>query len=143
MKRALLASLLLTFAAGPLGAAPVTEAVDPAMIKARDWLLLLDKGAFEQAWNEGAPTLKKRELERFVGEVQKARKNQTEVTCRQGLYVELLDRPAGTLTSFDTRFADGTRVTEKVTLYYGEGDALQVAVYKIENAPKNRTGCGS
>ena len=141
MKRALHATLLLLFLAGPLGAAPITEAVDPSMIKARDWLLMLDKGAFEQAWNEADPLLKKRELDRFVGDVQKSRKNQTEIACRIGLYVEMLDRPISVQTSFDTRFADGTRVTEKVTLYYGDKDALQVAIYKVDGAQKGKGGC--
>src|SRR6185295_12955876 len=100
MNRAFFAPFLLAFAAGPLGAAPVTEAVDPAMIKARDWLQMLDRGAYEQAWNDAAPALKKRELERFAADIQKSRKNLTEISCRQGLYVELLDRPPGTAASF-------------------------------------------
>ncbi len=136
----LLAGLLLV---DPLSAQPATQAVDPAMVRARDWLQTIDRGEFERAWKDADASWQKKDLERFTKDVSRNRPEApVTVACRAGLYVELVDRPPGSMAYFDTRFSNGKRVTERVTLYYGEQDVLHAAAYKIDPPQKGKGGCG-
>ena len=64
----------LAVLAGAARAQPVTEAVDPAMIRARDFLQQLDRGEYEQALVGADERLAKRGAERFASDVQKERR---------------------------------------------------------------------
>lgn len=129
------ATMLLATAA----AQPVTEAADPAMIRARDWLQELDRGQYDAALQAADERLAKRGLEKFTAEVQKARRGEAMPSCRTGLYVELLDD--GAEASFVARYGND-RVTEHVTLRYDPQDVLHPTEYKISGSvPKDSKAC--
>lgn len=120
-------------------AQPVTEAVDPAMIRARDWLQQLDRGEFEAALQAADERLAKRGLEKFSADVQKARRGEAMPACRTGLYVEVLND--GAEASFVARYTNA-RVIERVTLRYDRQDQLHPSEYKIAGSvPKDNKDC--
>jgi hypothetical protein len=128
----------LAVLAGAAQAQPVTEAVDPAMIRARDFLQQLDRGEYEQALVGADERLAKRGAERFASDVQKERRGVAMPSCREGLYVEILND--GAETSFVSLFGND-RVTEKVTLKYDDANALHPTEYRITGAPRDSKAC--
>lgn len=120
-------------------AQPITEAVDPAMVKARDWLQQLDRGEFEQALAASDERLAKRGLEKFTADMQKARRGAAVPSCRTGLHVEILKD--GVDASFVARYGED-RVLERVTLLYDKADQLHPSEYKISGGvPKDSKAC--
>ena len=89
---------------GSAHAQPITEAVDPAMVRARDWLQQLDRGEFEQALAASDERLSKRGIEKFSADMQKTRRGAGMPTCRAGLYVEILNDGAD--ASFVARYGE-------------------------------------
>jgi len=131
-----LLSLVLASTIAAAGAQPATEAIDPNVVRARDWLQRLDRGEYDQAIAEADDKLKSRGAERLAAEVQKARKGETTIACRTAVYVELFDD--GAIATFVSRLGNGQRVAERVTLRYGDNDALRVSGYRVEAAPKDK-----
>ena len=132
-------ALPLAFATlGSVHAQPVTEAIDPAMIRARDWLQQLDRGEFDPALQAGDERLIKRGLEKFTADVQKLRRGEAMPSCRNALYVEILND--GAETSFVARYGD-SRVTEKVTLKYDAANVLHPSDYRVSGAPRDSKAC--
>lgn len=120
-------------------AQPVTEAVDPAMVRARDWLQQLDRGQFDAALQAADERLAKRGVEKFTADVQKARRGEAMPSCRTGLYVEVLGD--GAEASFVARYGND-RVTERVTLRYDAQNVLHPTEYKISGSvPKDSKAC--
>jgi len=138
MKLHWLFSSLVLVASGSAQAQPVTEAVDPAMIRSRDWLQQLDRGEFEQALQASDERFVKRGIEKFTADIQKVRKGEAMPSCRSGLYVEILND--GAETSFVAKYGD-SRVTEKVTMKYDSGNVLHPSDYKVSGAPKDNKAC--
>jgi hypothetical protein len=132
--------LLLAATAGAQ-AQPVTEAIDPAMVKGRDWLQQLDRGEFEQALAASDPRLAKRGVEKFSEDVTKSRRGVAMPSCRSGLHVEILKD--GVAASFVARYGED-RVLERITLLYDKSDQLHPSEYKISGAvPKDSKACSS
>lgn len=136
ISRPSLIALYFVLLSAAASAQPATEAIDPNVVRARDWLQRLDRGEYDQAIAETDDKLKNRGVERLAADVHKARKGEMTVTCRTALYVELLDN--GAVAAFISRLGNGQRITERVNLRYNDNDALYVSGYKVEAAPKNK-----
>jgi hypothetical protein len=132
---------LLLAATASVSAQPITEAVDPAMVRGRDWLQQLDRGEFEQALAASDERLAKRGVAKFSDDVTKSRRGVAMPSCRTGLHVEILND--GVAASFVTRYGED-RVLERVTLLYDKADQLHPSEYKISSAvPKDSKACSS
>ncbi len=130
---------LLLAASAHVQAQPITEAIDPAMVRGRDWLQQLDRGEYEQALAASDPRLSRRGLEKFTEDVQKSRRGVAMPSCRNGLHVEILND--GVAASFVARYGED-RVLERVVLLYDKADQLHPSEYKISGAvPKDSKAC--
>lgn len=132
---------LLLAAGASVHAQPITEAIDPAMVRARDWLQQLDRGEFEPALAASDPRLSKRGVERFSDDVTKSRRGVGVPSCRSALHVEILND--GVEATFVARYGED-RVLERITLLYDKDDQLHPSEYKITGAvPKDSKACSN
>jgi hypothetical protein len=127
----------------PASARNLQEPALPQMDLARAWLELLDAGQFQQAWADATDNLQRdSDLARWTQSVHRARRSNAAVRCRKGLAFELLEEPPRVVALFVTEFADGHRISEKVTLPADATRATQISAYRAgPPAPEGSASC--
>ncbi|MBL8299584.1 MAG: DUF4019 domain-containing protein [Rhodanobacteraceae bacterium] len=107
-----------------------------AAARAREWLALVDTARYAEAWAQTGTALREGlDREAWSQRIRAARRSNSTVLCRKTITLEPLADPARTAAWFVTEFADGQRISEKVTL---SADHTQILGYRTGPAAADR-----